>query len=212
MAEERDIPFIAAMHIEPSREGIKRAVNRTPIYEFYRDKVEYFVQAEKEGVIVAKDEGEIAGFIIVTKSMSRLNKLSITKGYLVKWMVKATLGRYGLNREMVEKLIKIPLAFFGLFKVKSQGEKSREEISHADAKILAIIVLEEERGQGIGAGLLRQACEYLSTQGIREVGVTVLPENYAAKRVYEKLGFVERGAYQESIGKSLYMTKKLAVS
>ena len=121
-------------------------------------------------------------------------------------------GMYGLDGRVIKRLIKIPLAFFALFKVKPQGQESNQDIPHVDAEIRGLVVLEEERGRGIGTELMRQGFKYLRGQGIQELGLTVSPGNTAARRLYSKLGFVERGTYQESTGQKVYMTKNLSAN
>jgi len=127
-AREEDIPVIANMHIEPSMAKVKQRGDRSPLYRFYRDKVNFFFQCERDGVIVARGENEIVGFIIVTKSMSGLNRLNITKGYLIKAALKSVLGRYGFDRKMLRKLIRVPLAFFRISKRISKEEKGYGDI------------------------------------------------------------------------------------
>ena len=209
LAERHDLPIIAAMHIEPSKEGMKQAANHCNIYEFYMDKAEFFFQCEREGMIVARDGSEVVGFVIVTKSIKRLNVLSLVKGYLAKSIMKTLIGKYGLSGHAIRWYMRIPLAFFRIFRVKPSEEKTRTKIRHVDAEIRGLIVLEEKRGQGIGTELMKRATEYLSKQGIAELGLTVSPENIVARRLYEKLGFVEKGGYQEGKGKRLYMVKSL---
>jgi len=209
IATERDIHFLAAMHTKGSRETLKRSLKeKTSMYEYFKDKVELFFNLEKEGVIVARDEEGIVGNIIVTKSMKRIKIMIIIKGYLVKWAAKAIIGRYGLNIKILKKLMKIFMSLFLFTKHKLQSGKSRGENLHSEAKIISVIVIEEKRKQGIGTELIKQACEYLSNQKIENVAITVAP-NSDAKRLYEKLGFIDIGTYQESVGKSIYMIKRL---
>ena len=53
-----------------------------------------------------------------------------------------------------------------------------------------IAVDESHRGRGIGSGLLRNVVEYATANGYRSVRLDVIDTNPAAKRLYERLGFV----------------------
>lgn len=53
---------------------------------------------------------------------------------------------------------------------------------------LAISVLKEARGQGIGTELMRQLLYFLQKKGYQKVSLSVQKENYAC-RMYQKLGF-----------------------
>jgi len=49
----------------------------------------------------------------------------------------------------------------------------------------------EHRGRGIGTALVRAVVERLKAEGARILRVTTLESDIPARRVYEKLGFVE---------------------
>lgn len=49
------------------------------------------------------------------------------------------------------------------------------------------------RGRGIGAALLAEAFRWAAWAGIEKVSLTVYPDNDAARRLYERFGFVEEG-------------------
>lgn len=56
------------------------------------------------------------------------------------------------------------------------------------------------RRQGVGELLLRETCSQLKRDGIRAVSLTVHPNNLGARRLYEKMGFVQTGFRQDEYG------------
>lgn len=65
-----------------------------------------------------------------------------------------------------------------------------DDYGHIDNQTpsLAISLLKEYRGQGIGTQLLRQMMDLLSQKGYGQVSLSVQKENYAL-RMYQKAGF-----------------------
>ena len=57
-----------------------------------------------------------------------------------------------------------------------------------DTPSLAMSVIKEQRGQGIGTRLLQEMLSLLREKGFEKVSLSVQKENYAA-RMYEKAGF-----------------------
>ena len=194
------------MHIDPSRAGIKEITKKSCKYRFYKDKVDFYFDTENQGLLVAKESNEIVGFIIVSRSISYINKSIFKKGYALKWFINTMMGRYGFNRQIIKKYID-SLSVFVSNKVKYDRENNI--VSLPDAKIIAIVVLKEKRNQGIGSELIRKACQYISEQGIEEILVTTSLHNEIAQRCYKNLGFKERGFFRDTIGQAVYLTKQV---
>lgn len=64
---------------------------------------------------------------------------------------------------------------------------------------LAIAVVYEARGQGIGTQLLQALMTLAGKQGHRQISLAVDPPNTAAYRLYTKLGFQDAGFDGDSI-------------
>lgn len=58
-----------------------------------------------------------------------------------------------------------------------------------DTPSLAMSVLKEYRGKGIGTALLKQLLSLLKSEGYKKVSLSVQKENYAVQ-MYKKVGFV----------------------
>jgi ribosomal protein S18 acetylase RimI-like enzyme len=205
-ADKSTLNVIAAMHINPDSTKITEIIQKhTGLYKFYLDKVKMFFDIEPSGIIVAKQDEQILGFIIVSKNDNQVKRLSLKKGYLFHFVLKALLLRYGLNKEIIKKLFLVPYANFISKKVKP----SIKMYKIPDNKIWSLIVMESARGRGIGLRLIQSACDYSRTQGAHTIGVTVILKNNIALKAYQKAGFYIINQVFESSGPSYYMAKSL---
>jgi len=68
------------------------------------------------------------------------------------------------------------------------------DVSGAAGELMALYVLPEAWGRGLGTALLRQALDRLRGDGFAEVVLCVLEGNKQALRFYEKFGFVRDGS------------------
>ena len=63
----------------------------------------------------------------------------------------------------------------------------------------AISVLPGARGRGIGFRLMREMLERLRTRGVKRASLAVQKENWPARSLYRKLGFVAAGETAEEL-------------
>lgn len=68
--------------------------------------------------------------------------------------------------------------------------------------ILALAVSRNARGQGIGTLLSKEILNLLTKLGVATVRVTVEPDNTAARKVYERLGFRVIQCVEDYFGRS----------
>lgn len=205
-ADVSTLNVIAAMHINPNSTKVAEIIKKhTGLYKFYFDKVKMFFDIEPSGILVAKQDKQILGFIIVSKNDDKVKRLSLKKGYLLYFALKALLLRYGLNKEIIKKLFLVPYANLISKRVKPFIKTYRMP----DTKIWSLIVMESARGKGIGLGLIQSACDYSCAQGAHTIGVTVVLNNNIALKAYQKAGFYIINQVFESSGPSYYMTKSL---
>jgi ribosomal protein S18 acetylase RimI-like enzyme len=71
-------------------------------------------------------------------------------------------------------------------------------------RIVDIVLLDSARGRGIGSDIIEAIARAASGQGAQELVLAVLSGNVAARRLYERLGFV-----QTTEGVHIAMTKPL---
>jgi RimJ/RimL family protein N-acetyltransferase len=80
---------------------------------------------------------------------------------------------------------------------------------------VVIGVLAVARGQGVGAGLLRELELWAPAHGIHRLELTVMDRNHRARRLYERMGYAVEGRRRECLqvdGRlvdELYMAKLL---
>ena len=65
--------------------------------------------------------------------------------------------------------------------------------SRSHVAILGIALLPDARGLGLGARLMQAAINKAWAKGLRRVELTVRADNLRAKRLYERMGFVQEG-------------------
>jgi [ribosomal protein S18]-alanine N-acetyltransferase len=68
-------------------------------------------------------------------------------------------------------------------------------LTPGEAWIVSATVLPQQRGQGLGRRLVEATTAALAKRGFRTVRLTVHPDNAAAVRLYQRLGF-EAGSVQ----------------
>lgn len=103
----------------------------------------------------------------------------------------------------------------GVAALLAVAETAREDVpvgfvlmreAAGEAEILALCVIPEARGQGIGRQLVEGALSALRARGATAVFLEVGAGNRAARRLYARAGFVEAGArrgyYRSPAGES----------
>lgn len=72
-------------------------------------------------------------------------------------------------------------------------ERSQRPKTQHKAQINAVYVRPAWRGQGIAAELLQLSLQVARQQGVQQISLSVLENNPGAKRLYQRLGFIEYG-------------------
>jgi RimJ/RimL family protein N-acetyltransferase len=58
---------------------------------------------------------------------------------------------------------------------------------------IGMAVAKEWRGRGVGTALMRRSVDWARERGVHKLALQVWPHNEAARRLYEKFGFVQEG-------------------
>jgi len=160
-----------------------------------------FMDAEPEGFFVAAVGGLIAGYIFAPSRLSRMYHTAIWRGHVFRILWRWASGQYGIGIRP------------GLMAVRNQlsvwWDSKRDRESGSEARIFSVAVHPEFQGMGIGTGLVQVGLEYLSSRGARRVRLEVRPDNIAAIRVYEKLGFRITGRTRDTQSDWLIMVKEM---
>lgn len=72
-----------------------------------------------------------------------------------------------------------------------------QKIRHSAQIVVAVDAA--YRQQGIGRSLFTTAIELAKSQGLRRLELSVMPQNLAAKKMYQKFGFVQEGIKKQAI-------------
>lgn len=75
---------------------------------------------------------------------------------------------------------------------------SRDSNQPESGEVVAIYLLEEYWGRGIGRALMRAALDEIKAMGFESVSLWVLERNTRARRFYEKCGLLPDGASKNS--------------
>ncbi|MBI5778134.1 MAG: GNAT family N-acetyltransferase [Planctomycetes bacterium] len=205
-AAKSDLPVMAAMHLEPSATKVREIIRKNSgAYRFYLDKVKMFYAMEPNGVLVVRENNQIAGFAIISKKSGKMKQTAFKKGYILHFAVKALLLQYGTDKKMLKKLFMVPYANFTGRRISSPVALESDN----PAKIWVFIVMKESRNQGLGLKLIEAACAYAGRQN-NNISATFFKDNIPALNLYKKAGFAIRGECLESTGPSYYLSRRLA--
>ena len=90
------------------------------------------------------------------------------------------------------------------------------ELKEDYAQIFGLAVLQEFRGKGIGQALLKKAVSAAKSEAkkrriiLQRIDLLVLEENDAAKKLYEKYGFLRKGILDKELwGKRILVYSKM---
>ncbi len=193
-----DIEKLAAMHIDPSTEGMQR--HRTGgKFRFFREKLRLFHDFDKSSIIVSRaDDDNISACLIYTRDEREFNRFSGPRHFRFYInAIKTCFGFYGCD---MKKILKSARSMLG---VNREEVKTEEE--GTTAKIWALIVTHEYRRRGIGSRLLEECFRATAEKGADKLRITVHTENNPAVALYEKAGFTIIGKCMESTGESYVM-------
>ena len=82
-------------------------------------------------------------------------------------------------------------------------EWSQQVLDNEAAVIHILAVSPDCQGKGIGSEMIREAIRLAQTNGMKAIRLDALASNTPAHRIYERLGFVQRGQqhlYAENTG------------
>lgn len=85
---------------------------------------------------------------------------------------------------------------------------------HNQAWIMSLLIAPAGRGQGLGRKLMQQLLSALAYQGYEEAILTVAPDNSAAVRLYQSLGFETIALKKDYLGpaQDRFLMRKLMLT
>jgi len=138
------------------------------------------------------------------------------RGYLELWRAVVAEGRWVRSEEATQPLrvyrrrFRTSWSSEGADLVAARGgrlvghlaiQRERHPVTRHVAT-LGLAVAADERGLGIGAGLLAGALDWARSVGVEKVVLSVYPHNAAAIGLYRRFGFVEEGRLSRQSRKS----------
>jgi len=143
---------------------------------FYRDFMELQWLAHRHSWFVARSEGRLAGFLILTAPETSLFRALFREGFAFRAALHALLGRYGYAP--LGRIVKLVLA----------GEQKAPGVPPGCPHVSVVAVREGHTGEGIGSALLDMARASCGTACDR-MWLNVESDNSGAIRLYERIGF-----------------------
>lgn len=133
-------------------------------------------------ILIVREEGVgVLGYCAVIPDMTRIAMGFLRKAIPLRMAEQLLTRRIPLRPEEILKLV----ANWIVFTLSSLAAP----LTPGAGKILSIAVRKNFRGQGLGRELLNQAIQLLIGEGKSLVRLEVRPDNQAAIRLYESLGF-----------------------
>jgi len=175
---------------------------RRPPAELTASLFRVCLRSEPEAFLVVVDEaagGRVAGYIFAPAALSRVWKVALLRGYVLRWAWGWLSGRYGLGWRPVQLALHNKLAFV---------RNAATDRLKVDARILSIAVHPDYQGKGLARRLCEPALARLDRLGVQVVRLEVRPWNAPAVHLYTSLGFRRVGAMVDSQGEWWVMLRR----
>lgn len=159
----------------------------------------YFTDYEPYSCFIAEVGGKPVGYLLGTKDISVLNKVSSSK-IIPKLLIKAAARNIFFSWKN--------LTFIGnCIKSLLKGEFKSPDFSRDYPAVLHINIQKDYRRQGAGRVFIAAYLDYLVKEGVKGVHLATLSDE--AARFYEKLGFIllykaKRSYLQDILRKDIF--------
>jgi ribosomal-protein-alanine N-acetyltransferase len=150
-----------------------------------------------QGFLIAVENNQVCGYIVMADDIKRLWLQAVTSGFLKKALLSTISGEYGLTVPTLYKIVQNKLLYFGF-----------EMTTKPSAQVLSIAVHPKRHGEGMGQKLLLRGIKYIESLGGKRIKLEARPENIAAVKIYEKYGFRTVGETKDLQGKWLIMIRE----
>lgn len=196
---EREIDAAVRIFLGAFHDNVRLVYGDDPRPDAMRDVWTFVRQVEPGGFFGARVSSEFVGYAIFVSSVSALRKRALRTGVVLRWGLRALVGRYGIHWLALARLLWNKTLFVsGSGRFRSEG----------DAQLLNIAVAPSARGKGVAKALVRAGLAYFAGRGVREVRLEVRPDNAPALAAYQETGFIERGRTRDAGGEWIVMTAK----
>jgi len=196
-----DLPECARLYIDGFKHQLHTIFGRHIPEKMFIDFLSYVRKLEKNGFIVACENGKIAGFTIM--SVNPLNiYLNVFFLSFFPSLFNFISGKY--SGICFHKVLTSLFDFVKFFRKSSIADRKY----HDAGQVITMVVCESMRGRGIGGNLLKNGLDYLKKH-TDTVKLEVRQDNLPAIQLYKKNQFVEIGEVHSKVGTSLVMVRHL---
>ena len=203
-ASEADVGLVAGEHPLPRGLDLPEKALRS----YYALKSRVYVSCQQASIIVGTVDGDLAGFVFFSASMSALKRQARAPRTL-SWSVKELLlGHLGGPREW------LAYARWAMQHFRSppryEGEKTKAnglDVPEADTQIGTVHTVEGFRRLGVASALLDVAEGVLSRHGASQVHLWAAIDNEAALQLYVARGY-KKLVEVERIGERCWLMSK----
>lgn len=196
--QSQDIPAVASIFLQAFTPSVEHFLGK-PLENNHSicDILNFIRLAEPESFFVATSDGQVAGYLIASRSMRRIWLKALTQGDIFLWLYRWLSGSYDIGTGPIKSIIRHKLLFLS-------SKHNYRSISQA--QILSVAIHPYYQKNGIARELLNLGLTYL--EGTEEIKLEVRPENQAAHRLYTSLGFQPVDKTSDSQGDWIVMVKK----
>lgn len=175
--QQADLPQVAQLHVQSLPGDFLPSLGARFLEVLYTGMLEL----DLAWGFVARDDGQLHGFVIGTADNQRLF------GRLIR---ARTLG---LTAQVMQALLRKPRLIMPT--LETFLYPSKEGGSEVAAELLVLAVVGERRGMRIGEQLLRELEQSFVKRGQSAYKLTVLERNTRAQRFYERCGLLRSGSF-----------------
>ena len=173
-ARRADVAAVAHLHVEAIAEGFLSRLGPRFLRRLYRR----VLLEPGSFLVVADDDGTLAGFIAGSVSLSRLYR-----SFVVRDGIQATLGTLG------PVLSSLPRVLETLRRGGDADADGAPGDREPSAELLSVAVSPSWRGRGVGAALVRAFLTELEQRRVSAARVVLGADNEAAAALYRAAGF-----------------------
>lgn len=199
LAQPADLPGVARVFMAAFPETMHHYFPHPPAPELVAEPFAVCLAAEPEAFWVAEVAGQVAGYIFAPADAGRLWRVALCQGFPLRWLWRWATGRYRMGLGSIPRLLASKVSFW---------RSARTPGWAAPARILSVAVHPDHQGRGIGRRLCELALGRLDRLGAPQVRLEVRPDNTAALRLYERLGFRPVGTATDTQGTWLVMIRE----
>ena len=151
-----------------------------------------FVKRPGYGIVATEDSDKVIGFVVATPRPEDLYT-RFYQGYSLT-LAAIALQRFIMDpyvrKNILTRVVHIKRYFRSLIYSSDKNKPGKiDQGTMSSTRLLSIGVEPEYQRQGVAEKLVDELCGWLSKDGVRRIGLSVLANNYGAIKFYERTGW-----------------------